>query len=220
MWPNRTACADIAIPGDVPAGLHDFPATCRIPEPGIVRVTPTAGGAVTQMWLQDLPAGDTDWDRLVALWPEATDALAGLVGAAWDENDPVLLELCRLRMATLLCSRLELARRTDRAAAAGLTEEKIGELASWPTSPRFTDRERAALALAEQFVVDANGVTDAQVAELTGHLGPAGSFAFVQGLSALETFQRACLTLGIDTAPGHAWPPAGGDAPPQEETKS
>jgi alkylhydroperoxidase family enzyme len=120
-------------------------------------------------------------------------------------------------MATLLGSRLERSRRTERAAAAGLTEEKIGELASWPTSPRFSERERVALAVAEQFVVDANGVTEEQIAAVTEHLGPAASFAFVQGLSALETFQRACLTLGVDTAPDGPWPPSGAAAPPQEE---
>ena len=172
------------------------------------------------MWLEDVPAGDTDWDRLVALWPEATDALAGLVAAAWAENDPVLLELCRLRMATMLGSDLEWSRRTERATAAGLTDEKIRELASWPTSPRFSERERAALAVAEQFVIDANGVTEQLIDALTGHLGPEGSFAFVQGLSILETFERACLTLGIDTAPDGDWPPPAAAAAPQEGTTS
>jgi alkylhydroperoxidase family enzyme len=171
------------------------------------------------MWLQDVPTGDTDWDRLTALWPEATGALAGLVAAAWEENDPVLLELCRLRMATLLGSQLELSRRTERAVAAGLTDAKIANLPAWPSSPQFSERERAALALAEQFVVDANGVTEGHVAAVAGYLGPEGSFAFVQGLSALETFQRACLTLGIDTAPDGEWPHPAHATPQPEGTR-
>jgi len=165
-------------------------------------------------WLARLPDGDpdpdrparapgtgTDWQRLAAIRPEAVEALAGLVAAAWAECDPVLLELARLRTATLLRNRAGRARRTARAEAAGLTETKVAELAAWPSSPLFSARERACLALTEQFVVDANGVTDGQVAGVTEHLGPEGCYTFVQALSVLETFQRACLTLGVETVP-------------------
>jgi alkylhydroperoxidase family enzyme len=153
------------------------------------------------MWLDGLPAGDTDWDRFAASWPVPFGALRGVVVAAWDETDPVLLELCRLRMATLLAYPAEQARRTARARAAGLSEAKVAELPNWPTSPSFDPCERACLALAEQFVIDANGVTDEHVAAVTGHLGPAGCYGFVQALSVVETFQRACLTLGIESVP-------------------
>jgi alkylhydroperoxidase family enzyme len=153
------------------------------------------------IWLDGLPAAATDWDRFVALSPAAFEALAGLVRAAYDGTDPVLLELARLRTATLLGHTAELGRRSDRARAAGLSEDRIVELARWPTSPRFDARERACLALAEQFVLDANGVTDEMVAGVTTHLGAEGCYAFTQAVSALETFQRACLALGIETAP-------------------
>ncbi len=49
--------------------------------------------------------------------------------------------------------------------------------------------------------MDANGVTDAQVADVTEHLGAQGRYAFVEAVSVLETFQRACLTLGIQEVP-------------------
>jgi hypothetical protein len=152
-------------------------------------------------WLRGLPEGDSDWDRLAALCPEAFDSLAGLLGAAADEVDPVLFELCRLRTATLLGYTYEASRRSDRAREAGLTDEKVAELPSWPTSPQFTATERACIAFAEQFVIDANGVSEGQVSEISGYLGPKGCYVFVQALSALETFLRACLTLGIESAP-------------------
>ena len=60
----------------------------------------------------------------------------------------------------------------------------------------------ACLSLTEQFVMDANGVTDEQVTAVTEHLGGRGCYAFVQAISVLETFQRACLTLGIGSSPG------------------
>ena len=162
----------------------------------------TRDGSAEVTWLGGLPAGDGDWDRLAALCPDAMDALAALVAAAWEETDPVLLELARLRIATLLGHSAELGRRSGRAHEAGLTDEQVAALPSWPTSPLFTSRERACLAFTEQFVVDANGVTDADVAAVTGHLGAAGCYDFVQAVSALEGFQRACLTLGISDPPG------------------
>ena len=152
-------------------------------------------------WLEGLSEGDTDWDRLAATFPETFDALANLMAAAWEDADPVLLELARLRIATLLRYPEELTRRSARAKAAGLEEAKLAQLAAWPTSPLFTARERACLDLTEQFILDANGVTDAQVAEVTKHLGGSGCYAFVEAISALETLQRASLVLGIHTAP-------------------
>ena len=123
------------------------------------------------------------------------------MAAAWESTDPALLELARLRIATLLGNHAEVTRRTAVAREAGSTEEKIAALAAWPTSPRFDARERACLSFTEQFVIDANGVTDQQVADVTEHLGAEGCYAFVQAVSVLETFQRACLTLGIEEVP-------------------
>jgi alkylhydroperoxidase family enzyme len=153
-------------------------------------------------WLPGLPEGDTDWDTFATLCPEAFNALSGVVAAAWQDADPVLLELARLRIATLLGNAAELARRSVRAREAGLTEAKVADLTAWPTSPLFPARERACLSLTEQFVIDANGVTEAQIADVTEHLGAAGCYAFVEAVSVLETCQRACLTLGIQSAPG------------------
>jgi alkylhydroperoxidase family enzyme len=141
------------------------------------------------------------WDDLTALSPDAAGALSGVVAAAWDSTDPALLELARLRIAKLLGHTADLLRRTPRAMDAGLSDEKAREVASWPTSPRFTARERACLAFTEQFVIDANGVTDEMVAEVSAHLGAAGCYAFAEAVSVLETYTRACLVLGIDDAP-------------------
>jgi alkylhydroperoxidase family enzyme len=153
-------------------------------------------------WLEGIPDGDTDWDRLAALFPEIFDAMAGTLAAACEDTDPELVELARLRIAKLLNNTMELEPRRAPTPRAGRPALNAADVAAWPTSPRFTAAERACLALAEQFVMDANGVTDELVAEVTEHLGGARCFAFVQTVSVLETFQRACLTLGIRTAPG------------------
>src|ERR1700722_9040783 len=119
---------------------------------GVLRVT----------WFDGLPGGDTDWDGLACLCPEAFEALAGTVAAAWEDTDPALLELARLRIAKLLGSDAELQQRSARAVECGLSEQKVAEVEAWPSSLRFTPAERACLALTEQFVMDANGVTDEQ----------------------------------------------------------
>jgi hypothetical protein len=152
-------------------------------------------------WLQGLPEGDDDWERLGALCPEVVEALAGVVAVASGDTDPVLFELARLRIATLLANTAEPSARVAELADVGLTEAKALELSNWVTSEAFTERERACLALVEQFVIDAHAVTEAQVVAVTGHLGGPGCYAFVEAVSVLETFQRGCLTLGLRSVP-------------------
>ena len=119
---------------------------------------------------------------------EAADA------AAWEAVDPVLLELCRLRIAMLLASESELALRTPAAVAAGLDEATVAELAAWPTSPRFGMRERACLAFTEQFVIDVGSMTDDLALAVGEQLGAQGLADFVSALLVVEQRQR--LRLG------------------------
>lgn len=160
---------------------------------------------MTATWLPDLPPGDTDWDRVTALFPAAFEAVVELQRAAWASFDPAVLELARLRTAHLLGFRAGLAVRSGAARRAGLEEAKISALAEWPTSPLFSDAERACLALAEQFVMDANGVTDELVGAVLRHYSAADCHSFVNAVSAFETFQRGCLILGLGSSPEAAW---------------
>lgn len=152
-------------------------------------------------WLADLPAGPGDWRRVRVLAPEAFDAVADVVVGVRELLDPTLLELCRIRMATLLRVQPEVEARCERARAHGLGESKIAALPAWSSSELFTARERACLAVAEQFVIDVNGLDDESVEELVEHLGAAGCYQFVAALWATEAFQRVCSTLGIQDGP-------------------
>jgi len=156
-------------------------------------------------WLPDLPQEGTDWERLSAFFPGAFAAVEELHRAVWAAVDPVLVELARLRIATLLGFEAGLAVRSQQAREAGLGEDKIAELPSWPTSSLFSARERACIALAEQFVMDVGGVTDRQVDDVLEHLSSGECYAYVNALSAFENLQRACLTLGVTTSPETAW---------------
>jgi alkylhydroperoxidase family enzyme len=137
--------------------------------------------------------------RIVAdLAPEAAEAFAAVLDLVPTVTDPVLAELARLRMSQLIGDADGAARRSSLASDLGLDEEKVGDLASWPVSERYSDLERACLALAEQYVLDVSGVSEAQTAAVLAHLGPAGLYGFVQVLYAIDESIR--LDLAVRTA--------------------
>jgi hypothetical protein len=128
--------------------------------------------------------------------PGLADVGERLNAKVWELNDPVLLELCRLRMATLLGATESLRQRSAAASQAGLTEERIAQLASWPTSPLFSERERACLAFAEMFLFDPGSVDDELVGAVVEHLPGDGCYALTNALWVIEGRLRASLTLG------------------------
>lgn len=126
--------------------------------------------------------------------PDVVAQLSDADEAAWQAVDPVLLELCRLRIAMLLGSEGELAARTPAALDAGLDEETVAQLASWPRSARFGPRERACLGFTEQFVIDVASLDDGLANAVGEELGPEGLANFVSALLVIEQRQR--LRLG------------------------
>jgi alkylhydroperoxidase family enzyme len=82
--------------------------------------------------------------ELVAAWAEFSKTLRH------DTRTPrALRELVILRGAQVMRSEYEWAQHLAMARKAGVSEAKIRNLASWRTSPEFTEQEKAALALAE-----------------------------------------------------------------------
>jgi alkylhydroperoxidase family enzyme len=125
--------------------------------------------------------------------PAVAAGLAEAHSAAWEVVDPVLLELCRLRLAQLFGDTAEFAQRTPAAVVAGLDESTILELSRWPRSPRFGTRERACLAFCEQFFVDVANVTAEETEAISAELGVQGLADFVSALLVIE--QRLRLRL-------------------------
>jgi alkylhydroperoxidase family enzyme len=120
--------------------------------------------------------------------------------------DPVLVELCRLCMARLFGSRVDLALRLKAARTAGLAEDKIAALSNYDKSPLFSERERACLGFAEQFALASYDISDDDVARVQGVLPPEDFIYFVKALSVIDQFQRAAVAFGATPA---AVPPAG-----------
>ena len=143
----------------------------------------------------------TDWNQLAALAPESVEQLVALHQAIDDSVDPVIVELCRLRIAGLIGARAHVSLRRPKAVTAGLTEGKIAELAHWPESPLFSAAERACIAIAEQFCMGAYTVTDADVAAVLEHLSADECYALVNGIWVMEALARMTVVMGVDPDP-------------------
>jgi alkylhydroperoxidase family enzyme len=137
----------------------------------------------------------------VGVQPALMQSLIELQRVTWRLVDPVVLELARLRMAMLLEATDDLALRSSAAIDADLADDKIIALRDWATSPLFSPAERACIELAEQFVIDVQGVTDQQVHAVAEHLGSSQCYVFVNALWSMEALQRMCLVLGVRPDP-------------------
>ncbi len=131
------------------------------------------------------------------LLPDAHRQLDVLYDGLWDAGvDPATLELCRLRIATLVGSAADLAARDPRA---GLDEALVAGLPAWPTSAMFTEAQRAALGFAEQFTLDAHGVTDAQAAELHRFYTPPQLATLTTAIAVFDALARVRAIAGALT---------------------
>ena len=167
-------------------------------------------------WLPEPASGlgpdATGLDRAFGLRPDLYGPFREFYAVFWRDRlvDPVVLELCRLRVAQLLGCASELHVRYEPAASAGLTEEPgltegpglteemFDELAQWPTSERFTDAHRAALAFAEQFVIDPQGIKGAVRDELRAHFALPEVVAITEALALFDGFIRFRLVLQVE----------------------
>jgi alkylhydroperoxidase family enzyme len=99
---------------------------------------------------------------LVAAWTEFARAIR------YESRTPRnLRELVILRGAQLMGSEYEWAQHLKMARKAGVTEAQIRELSGWKSSSSFSEKEKAALALAEE--VTRGKVSDATHAEVLKH---------------------------------------------------
>ncbi|MCY4390759.1 MAG: hypothetical protein OXE43_01745 [Chloroflexi bacterium] len=137
-------------------------------------------------------------ERLARFAPEVRDVISTLHGELWQALDPEVLELCRLRIASLQADEREAARA---APGAPVPPEKAAAISDWPDSPLFNERERACLAFTEQFVGDVAGVSQGDIDALLAHFSPGEVQAFVSALLALDQHQRLALGLRTVLAP-------------------
>jgi alkylhydroperoxidase family enzyme len=150
-------------------------------------------------WLPEEAEGATPLDHVFGLRPDLYEPFRAFYAVFWEQGlvDALVLELCRLRVAQLLGCESELGIRYAPALVAGLTEEQVADLAQWPTSSSFTDAQRAALAFAEQFVIDPHGIAGPVRDTLRAHYSLPEIVALTEALALFDGFQRFRLVLGV-----------------------
>ena len=91
------------------------------------------------------------------------------------------------------------------ARAAGETEERLAMIAAWHESPLFDERERAALALAEEITVIGDGhVSDETWEEALEHFDEAELAQVVLAATVINAWNRLMITARVE--PGHYEP--------------
>jgi len=148
-------------------------------------------------YVQQLADGPTELDRVYRLRPQFYTVFMQDYQRSIERIDPVLVELCRLRMATLLGSKLDLSLRYMPAIDAGLTEAKLRELSKYRSSPLFSERERRCLDFAEQYVIQSSSIGDEDVARVQTVLDAEEFIYFVKALSVMDQLQRGCAAFEI-----------------------
>ena len=144
--------------------------------------------------------------RAFDLRPDLAEQFAAYYGQLWSDRlvDPVLLELCRLRIAQLLGDAEQQMMRYRTALDAGLTEEKIGALAQYPSSTLYSEHERTCLGYAEQYLMDVHSISDADADRVKTQMTEPEFVAFTVALGLLEGVGRFRLMFGLSgAAPDH-----------------
>jgi alkylhydroperoxidase family enzyme len=149
-------------------------------------------------WLPGPPEGESTFDRVVNHRPRYAAALRSVEVELWRQDvlDPVTLELCRLRIAQLLGCAPALEDRTPEALTGGLDETVVSVLSKWPEDDHFDPRLRTCLGYAEQVLLDAQGVSEGQAADVVAAIGEDGFLVLTYACGLFETTQRARQLIG------------------------
>jgi len=121
-----------------------------------------------------------NWWTVFALVPgllqHAVDGfklLGILPGEAGNVLDPRLRELALIRTGYVVGSQFVYSQHCKVGRAVGLREAQIGALAAWSVSSEYSPRERAVLSYTDALVIGDGRLSDAEFAQLAGHLSDA-----------------------------------------------
>jgi len=147
-----------------------------------------------------LVTGDSR-EAVLAQLPGIAPAFDTLYRALWQQQHvpaPVL-ELCRLRLAQLHDSAADW-QRVEQPLPAGRREA----LRDWHRDPGFTAAERACLAFAEVYAMDAQALTDEQAEAVKAHYGDAGLVLLIEALGIFDGMARVSRLWDLPAPPGGA----------------
>ena len=142
--------------------------------------------------------GPTDLDRTWGKRPEYYQLFMSDYSDSLARADAVLVELCRIRIAQLVESTFDTSLRYEPARAAGLGEDKIAALANYSESELFSERERAVLEYAEQFVIQSSSITDDDVDRVQAHLTAEEFIYLTKAFGVMDQFARSNSAFRIE----------------------
>jgi alkylhydroperoxidase family enzyme len=148
--------------------------------------------------LTTLAEGPTELDRVWNLRRRYYELFLDDYDKSIQRVDPVLVELCRLRIAQLVESAFDQSLRYRPAVEAGLTEEKVQALADYPTSDLFSPRERAVLEFTEQWVIQSSSISDEDCLRLQEHVSVEEFIFLAKALSVMDQFARANSAFQVE----------------------
>ncbi|MFG2903902.1 carboxymuconolactone decarboxylase family protein [Kitasatospora sp. NPDC048286] len=136
--------------------------------------------------------------------PKVFRAMIALDAAAREGLDPALVELVQMRTSQLNGCAYCLDMHAKDARKAGETDERIYLLPVWPEAPAgvYTERERAALALAEEITRIGGGVSDAVYARAAAHFGEAELAQLISVCFTINAWNR--INVATRKTPGTA----------------
>ncbi|MEU0407022.1 carboxymuconolactone decarboxylase family protein [Streptomyces griseorubiginosus] len=147
---------------------------------------------------------------LKKITPDVSSAMGSLhaaaASAAQDAKvEPELLELIRIRASQINGCAFCIDMHTKDARAAGETEQRLYALNAWRETPFFTERERAALALAEAVTLVHDGrVPDAVYAEAADVFDETQIAALIWAATVINAYNR--IAIATRMVPGNYQP--------------
>ena len=118
-----------------------------------------------------------------------------------------LVELVKVRVSQVNGCAYCLDMHGQDARAAGESEQRLATLPAWRETPFFSERERAALALAEAITLVADGhVPDAVYAEAAELFAPPALAELIWQITIINAWNRIAVSTRME--PGHYRPPS------------
>jgi AhpD family alkylhydroperoxidase len=147
-----------------------------------------------------LPDGDSpEIVRALSLRPDFAQAVGGFEQAVWGSSlDWRLHELVRMQVAMINECTVCLGWRTPQAIEAGVTDELLAGVATYETSPDFTDAERVALEYTNHFCTDSARISDDLMSRLSGHYAAGEIVELTLVIGKYLSMGRFMQVLGLD----------------------
>jgi alkylhydroperoxidase family enzyme len=153
---------------------------------------------VARIQAPEQKTGDVIRDSALGLVPETIEAIANLNRQVWRSGSvrASLLEIVRLRNARTVNCQFCKSVRYDLARRDGLTEDKVDQIRDGYEESLLSTDEKLAIAFADAYLHDPNGMSKELSAHLKQHFSAAQLAHLTIALIAFNATSRCAVTIG------------------------